>query len=769
MIDLRDARWITTPLQGTGRVSPPVPVLRGKLELPAKPTSARLTITAWGVYGAQINGRRVGRDELQPGWHDYRKRLYAQQYDVADLLQAGRNALAVWLGDGWAVGHVANLDRGVLYAQRPRLWARLEVQGADGSNQTLITDDHWRWQESPIRAADLFDGEHHDARRSIDDAAWQPVEVLEDLAGPAEASLSPAPPIRVTQQLPAVAEPITVDYWNNRKAFVFDFGQNFTGKVQLQLRGAAGLTLMLRHAEVLKPDGKRPDTSNLRTCRATDSYTLRGDPAGETWSPRFTFHGFRYAELSYDGNFHTPGGDAPLDPPARDSAVGLVMHSDMRRIGTFQTGHPLLNRLHQNIVWGLRSNVLDVPTDCPQRDERLGWTGDAQVITATAGFLYDTSGFFEKWIGDLADAQDEHGRVPSFAPTFRDPVDSGAGWSDAAVIVPWQTYRCTGRRELLEQAYPMMRRWAEYQAATADDGVRGRSTGKGHVGYGDWLALDGKTDAAGDTATPKDLIGTAYHAYSQRLFARIAALLGHDADRDAANAAADLAVAAFGRCFVQDGRLTVASQTSHLLALGFDLLDEADRPGVLEALLVLLRESDGHLQTGFLGTPMWGPVLTRFGRTDVMVDLLLQEGYPGWLYPVTLGATTMWERWNSWHPEQGFVDTSMNSLNHYAYGAVGDWMHRTLGGIDLDLSEDRGGPGLVMRPHADHRLGHCDCGLDSAVGRIESSWRVEGDWVRYRMLVPEGVPAVRVTPGGDRQPLTAGAHEFDEALEGGGA
>ncbi len=766
------ARWIGTPLLGTGLTAAPAPMLRRHFTLPVVPAQATLTITALGLYEAYLNGQRIGDVELRPGWTDYNKRLHVQTYDVTHLLQQGDNTLGAWLGDGWYAGKVAHFDRGMKYGWRPLLRAALRIVGADGSATLIATDEHWCWLAGPIRSADLMDGEHYDARLAVDDwchaaatesdAQWHAVELPTPDPLPALA-VSPAPPVRITEQLSPTADPTRIqDCWS-RARWVYDFGQNFTGKVTLRVKGPRGATVQLRYAEVLTPGGGAVDTSNLRSCIATDSYTLRGDAEGETWTPRFTFHGFRYVELLCHKQHVKADQPDSFAPFGRDTLTGLVMHNDMPRIGAFETGYELVNRLQSNIVWGLRSNFLEVPTDCPQRDERLGWTGDAQVFAPTALFNYSAADFFRKWMGDVADSQGSDGSIPSVAPSVIGSYDGGAGWSDAVVVVPWEAYRATGDQRLLEESYDTMRRWAQFQVNTARDGVRGDPEHGIFPGYGDWLALDNDSNNPMDNASPKALVGTAYHAYSQGLLSRIATILGRDADAEHARRAREAAVAAFRRLYVTDGRVNVRSQTAHLMALAFDLLPEAQHHAVFDDLLTLLAERNHHLTTGFLGTPLLCPVLTRFGRIDLACDLLLTETYPGWLYPITLGATTMWERWNSWHPERGFVEVNMNSLNHYAYGAVGDWMYRNLAGIDLDLAEDAG-PQLVLRPYPDRRLGHCHAQLDSAVGVIESRWTIVDDEVTYEVVVPEGIKASLQLPGQEPNPLASGEHRVKAAL-----
>jgi alpha-L-rhamnosidase len=750
--------------------------LRRRFELASRPEKAHLLITALGVYEAWINGRRVGQDELRPGWTDYGKRLPVQVYDVTAHLRSGCNCLGAWLGDGWCCGKVGPIDRGVLYEAQSALRAALAVTDAAGTKTVVVSDEAWSWHEGPILADDLIDGEHYDARREVEgwcDACppesadevpgWRSAALLTPRREPAAWVVSAAPPVRVTQRLRPVADPQPGAGSWGRSGFLFDLGQNFTGKVELRVTGPRGLTLMLRFAEVLTVDGRDLDRRNLRTAQATDCYTLKGDPAGETWSPRFTFHGFRYAQIQYDNQAAASSAGVQLQPFTRDTLTGLVMHNDLPRIGQFETGHALLNRLQENIVWGQRSNFLEAPTDCPQRDERLGWVGDAQVFAPTAAFNFDVSGFFAKWLDDLADSQLPDGQIPSVAPNVLEQRDSAAGWSDVVVLVPWAMMRAYGDRAQLARHYPMMKRWIDFQCRTARDGTRGSDAAGLFTGFGDWLALDGEGSDPFQNLTPKMLIGTAYHAHTLSVFADLADRLGHTTDAQQARLCRDRAVAAFQREFVRDGQLTVASQTAHLMALAFDLLPDAQRAGVFADLLALLAAHDHHLTTGFLGTPLWCPVLSRFGRTDLAYNLLLTTTYPGWLYPVTLGATTMWERWNSWHPEQGFVDLSMNSLNHYAYGAVGDWMYRHIAGIQLDLGlTDQ--PRLDLRPCPDVRLGHCRASLRSPAGMIESRWAIQGQSVRYQVSVPAALSATFAAPGQAPLTLEPGPHHFEYPL-----
>ncbi len=781
---LGPAAWIGSPLRGTALLGPPAPLLRTRFTLDARPARATLLVTALGVYEAELDGDRIGDELLAPGWTDYRHRLHVQRHELRESLGPGEHVLGVALADGWYAGRVAHFDRGTRWGDRPLLKAVLVLEDAAGNERVIRTSaDAWAWAEGPVRSADLIDGEHHDGRREVDGwsggasgdrpenrvYAWEPAIEIPPPFDPPLVLDDPAPPVRVIQELRPVADPMPgVANWG-RASRIFDFGQNFAGKVRLRVRGPRGLTLRLRYSEVLSTDPSplakhplSPDISNLRSAVATDGYTLRGDADGETFVPRFTFHGFRYCEVAWQSGDEEDTNRDRLDPLTRDSLTGLVMANDLNVTGTFETDHGLLNRLHENIGWGLLGNFLEVPTDCPQRDERLGWTGDIQVFAPTACFHRDVSGFLRKWMRDVWDAQLDHGPeaggVPCVVPNVLGRADGGPGWSDAAVAVPLAAFRAYGDRDALAESWDGARRWVDFQRRTSRDGFRHPEAHGLFAGFGDWLALDGDQSTPFSSLTPKALVAAAYFARSLGDFAEIAALLGHADEARAARADRARAAAAFAGHYLDDGRLQVPSQAAHLFALGFDLLPEPERPRVFTDLVALLAENKHHLSTGFLGTPLLCPVLERFGRIDLALDLLLTETYPGWLYPVTLGATTMWERWNSWHPERGFVDLTMNSLNHYAYGAVGDWIYRSVGGLDFAYHAD--GPRLRVRPHPDARLGRADTSLVTPLGRIAVSWRLDGETLSGSCVVPAGLPATLELPGEEQRGLDAGEHPF---------
>jgi alpha-L-rhamnosidase len=771
----RVARWIASPLRGAPTTPAVVPLLRRSFVAPAAVASARLYATALGVYEARLNGRRVGACELAPGWTDYRRRVRVQTYDVTGLVREGENVLGALLGDGWWCGFVGMGERET-YGERPAFLAQLEIELRDGRRLTVASDREWRWHPSAILASDLLMGETVDARQDpgawdqpgYDARAWRPVEEEADRAIALDATAGP--PVRATQEVRPVGPPTRRGNRFEGPRYVYDLGQNLVGRVRLRVRGARGTTLQLRHAEVLDARGELY-TANLRGARQTDSYTLRGGDAAETFEPRFTFHGFRYVELA-----------GPIEPDQIEDLVAVVLHSDVARTGEVETSDALVNRLVQNVDWGLRGNFVDVPTDCPQRNERLGWTGDAQVFVRAATYLRDVGPFFRKWLLDVSDAQGPDGSIPPVVPYVRlgrnGLRDGGPAWSDAAVICPWTIYRATADRGLLADRYDTMRAFVDHLHARFPALVRADPAVDAWGGFGDWLALD--PSIAADPrlgGTPRDLIGTAFFRESARIVARAAAVLGRDDDAKAYADLSDRVREAFRRRFLRsDGGLASTTQTSLVLALRFDLLDPAERE---RAAADLARdvEGRGHLTTGFVGTPHLLHVLTDIGRLDLAYGLLLRREYPSWLYPVTMGATTVWERWDGFTDERGFQDPAMNSFNHYAYGAVVDWIFSTLAGLDLDADFRESsvgwrrallaprppiGPGFV--PPAP--VTRASARLRTPHGLWETSWAIDGARLRFAARVPPGCRASVVLPDGARGEWDAGRHEATLELAG---
>ena len=738
------AGWIQGGLVGGPRTMIPAPLLRKSFTLDKPVATARLYVSALGLFEARLNGRQVGEDALAPGWTEYAKRVRYHVYDVGDLLTAGENVLGALLGDGWYCGHVGFQGR-QRYGERPRLLAQLEITHTDGARTTIRTDATWAVAYGPLLQADLIMGEHCDARLEapgwdapgFDAARWAQTEAWRG-AAPALVACN-GPSIRRIQELAPVADPQPFENFGLAR-WLFDFGQNLVGVVRLQANLAPGVTLTLRHAEALDADG-RIYTANLRSAQQTDIYTARGGP--QVFEPRFTFHGFRYVEVhGYPGT------------PPRDLLTAIVIHSDLPETGEFSCSDPLINQLQRNIVWGQKGNFVDVPTDCPQRDERLGWTGDAQVFAPTAAFNMDVAAFFSKWQQDLADAQHESGRIPPIAPDTRfGHDDGGPAWADAVVLVPWTMYQRYGDARLLARHYPSMQAWMAYLAETSPGHIRAHPDGKPRQGYGDWLALDGSGGTEG--ATPKDLIGTAFHAHCAQVMSRIAGVLGRKADAKRYARLFETIRQAFVERFVTpNGLISGQTQTACALALRFDLLPVRARPGVIAALARDIEARGNHLSTGFVGTPHLPFALSENGRTDIAYTLLNQRDWPSWLYSVTQGATTIWERWDGWTRDKGFQTPGMNSFNHYAYGAIGAWLYAVVAGIDVDETQP-GFQRILFRPQPGGGLTRVEATLDGPYGRIESAWRVRGSAWRWRVVVPPNASALAHVPAAQNATIRA--------------
>jgi alpha-L-rhamnosidase len=710
------------------------PILTGRFAVPGTVVKARLYATAHGIYRAELNGRRVGDQELAPGWTAYDHRLRYQTYDVTDLIETGENRLEVLLGNGWYRGRLGFQGRRNLYGDRLALLAQLEVTTADGAVHVLATDGSWTTRASNVTADDLYDGQRVDLRFVEENESA--VEVVDADLGRLVAP--DGPPIRVTEVRPAVA----ISRSPSGKTLV-DFGQNLVGWVRLTVRGGrAGDEVVLRHAEVLEDGelGVRP----LRTAEATDTYVLAG-PAETVLEPALTFHGFRYAEVT------------GVDDLRAGDIEAVVIGSDLRRTGWFDSSHALLNRFHENVVWGMRGNFVDVPTDCPQRDERLGWTGDIQVFSPTATFLYDSAGFLTSWLADLAAEQQKDGSVPYVIPdVIRQSGPATAAWGDAATIVPWVVYQATGDRGLLARQLPSMRAWVDKMAALAGDD----RLWSGGFQFGDWL------DPAAPPADPfrakadPDVIATAHLARSAEIVGRAAEALGQPS---LASEYADLAARvrdAFVREYVTTGgRVLGDAATTYALALQWSLLPAAEqRRNAGRRLADLVRTAGFRIGTGFVGTPLMTDALTDAGEPELAYRLLLQTGCPSWLYSVTMGATTVWERWDSMLPDGRINPGEMTSFNHYALGAVADWMHRRVAGLAP------GAPGwrrIDVRPVPGGSLTHASARHDTPYGEASVAWRRADGRLRLEIRVPVGATAEVQVPG-RQEPISVrhGAHEW---------
>lgn len=704
----------------------PADYMRRDFTLDTRPQQALLHVTALGLYEFHINGNRVGHDVMAPGWTDYHRRVEYQTHDVTGLLRDGENVIGAILGEGWYSGRVGHNQRraGNHYGGRPALLCELHLHDGKGGVQIIRSDADWQTRQGAICYSDFLMGEMFDARRELTAwntrpgplEGWQPVEVfVPDPAAPL-LEAARAQPVREVAELEA-----HFSHYTASGAAIYDLGQNIAGYMRLEANGREGDRFTLRHAEVL--DGGELYVANLRHAVAKDVFIADGKGA-RSFKPHFTFHGFRYVELTL------PEGMTPDDV----RLTGIAIQTDAPVTGTITTGHAMVNQLLSNIFWSQRTNFIAVPTDCPQRDERYGWTADAQVFWRTAGYGMDVAAFLTKWMVDIADGQSPEGAYPDVAPTkplnpYRLTPQPGApGWGDAPIILGWHHWLRYADREFLETHYAGFEAWMEHIRQANPDFLR---KGAVYNNYGDWLSIGPATD--------RTLVATAYWGHIATLMARIANVLGRQQDRARYNQLADSIRSAFCAAWWQpDGHLASDTQTAYLLALDFGLLPQQNRKAAAERLVTLIREAGGHLQTGFLGVRHLCPVLSDHGAEELAFDLLLGESYPGWGFSIRHGATTIWERWDGWTPERGFQSASMNSFNHYAYGAVGEWIWSRIAGIDWD--EEIPGYELInFRPLFDERLGHCEATYQAPAGTVTSNWHMTaGNAVRWHIVIPPG-------------------------------
>ncbi|MFB7251286.1 family 78 glycoside hydrolase catalytic domain [Microbacterium sp. NPDC056234] len=711
---------------------------------------ARLYATAHGVYEAEINGARVGDDALSPGWTVYGTRLRYYTYDVGALLSPGENAIGAWLGDGWYRGRLG--WRGGfrnVYGTDQSFLGQLELTYSDGSREIVATDGTWRCAPSPIIASGLYDGEDYDAREEqagwsapgFDDSGWEGVQ--ERHRDPATLVAPTAPPVRATQELLPI-EVLTGPSGSR----ILDFGQNLVGRVRIRVSGDAGATVALRTAEVLQ-DGEIY-TRPLRAARSTDNYTLAGRDV-EEWEPRFTFHGFRYVEVT--------GWPGDLDADAEAGAlVARVHHTDLERTGWFESSDPALNRLHENVVWGMRGNFVDIPTDCPQRDERVGWTGDIQVFGPTAATLFDVSGMLSGWLEDVAIEQLPDGTVPWYVPVIPavdkwTPIRPGAAWGDVATLLPWTLYERFGDVGVLRAQFDSAHRWVDLLERLAGSS-RLWDTG---FQLGDWLDPAAPPEDPADALTDRHLVATAYFAKSARTVARMADVLGLEAERVHYDTLADEVTDAFTAAYVTaDGTMTSDAQTAYALGLRFDLItDPALRDAAATRLAHLVHEAGNRIATGFVGTPLVSDALSGGGQLDAAYDLLLERECPSWLYQVEQGATTVWERWDSLLPDGTVNPGQMTSFNHYALGAVADWMHRVIAGL---APETPGYRRIRFAPRPGGGLTSASARQITAYGEASVGWRIDGGRLHVELRVPIGADAVIDLPGAEQEIVGAGVH-----------
>jgi len=774
------AKWISAagPMpEGEPTPALPSPMLRKPFALDKPVKRAVATVSALGLYELRINGRRVGDHILAPEWTDYHKRVQYQAYDVTALLRPGANAIGATLGDGWYAGRIGIShivpDGGLrnFYGRRLALLVQMDIEFADGTTQTLITDGTWKaTTDGPVRKACILDGEIYDARKEMpgwdspgfNDSAWAPVEVRD----PIDAALvaQPNEPIRITQEL----QPVKVTE-PSPGVYVVDFGQNLAGWCRIRVRGAAGTTVTLRHAEVLQPDG-HIYRDNLRMsvyekdknlkwgkylgARQEDRFTLRG-VGEEVFEPHFTYHGFRYVEVT--------GWPGKL---SADAIVARALHSAPPVAGAFECSSPLLNKLMQNIVWPHRDNMHSVPTDCPQRDERLGWMGDMLVFSQPACFNMDMAAFFTKWAQDIRAAQADDGRYPDIAPHPYDPNARFSGvpaWGDAGVVVPWRVYVNYGDRRILTAQFESARRWVDWIHKNNPDLLW---KNKRNNDYGDWLngdTLKLEGFPKGEAEIPKDVFATAFFQHSTQIVANMAAVLGKEAEAKQYGKLADDIRQAFVRAYVRDDATVKGNtQSAYAIALEFNLIPDDKRAAAARHMVERIHAYKDHISTGFHTTPMLMKQLTRYGYTDVAYMLINNRTIPSWGYTIDQGATTIWERWDGYVAGRGFQDPGMNSFCHYAIGSVGEWMYRVILGINPD-EQQPGYRHFVLAPRPGGGLTWARGHYDSIRGRIASAWKVDGDTLTLDITIPANTTATVHVPATSLSAVTEGGKPAADA------
>ncbi len=729
----------------------PSPCLRREFVVDQPIVRATLYATARGLYRLRLNGAPVGDAVLAPDWTDYNRRICYNTYDVTEQIRPGANAIAAVLGDGWYCGYVGWQGGRNHYGAYPELFVQLHLEGADGNTVIVGTDGAWKGASGPIRFSDLLMGEHYDARRELsgwdragfEDAGWGAVATDHNQS---RLVASQAEPVQVVERIPArsVDQPAPGIY-------VFDLGQNFAGWVRMKVRGEAGTPVQLRYGELLNADGT-VYTGNLRTAKATDTYILKGE-GDEEWEPHFTYHGFRYVEVR-----GFPG------MPSPETITGCVVHSHVPQVGQFECSNPMVNQLWRNILWGQRSNFVSIPTDCPQRDERLGWLGDVLVFARTACLNMDSAAFFTRWMTNVEDAQSSEGAFPDVAPRLVTNTDGAPAWGDAGIFLPWTLCQLYGDRRIIERHYAAMTRWMDYIHEANPSLLRLERRNRD---YGDWVSY--KAD------TSRDMLATAFWAHDAYLMAEMARVIGRPDDAAGYGQLFQDIRDAFVEAFVSaDGRIKGDTQTGYVLALHMDLLPAELRAPAARRLVDDIKQRDWHLSTGFIGTSYLLPVLAEAGYLDVAYRLLLNDTIPSWGYMIARGATTIWERWDSLtadnqvfdpstptflHPTMGPV-AGMNSFNHYAFGVVGEWLYRYVAGIDVDPA----GPGyqqIRIQPHPGGGLSSARASYESVHGTITSDWRLSGGELQLTVSIPANTTATVYIPGSSPNEITEGGQALE--------
>ena len=722
-----------------GLILPPPVYVRTAFTLEKKIARATLYATGLGLFDLYLNGERVSDDFFSPGWTDYTKRARYRAYDVTDRMQRGANALGAIVADGWYSGYVGFGHNREHYGKNPRVRAQLNLEFTDGSTAVVATGPQWKAAIGALREADFLMGETCDARlepagwntASFNDSKWEAVNTGAEVNPVLQAHPGPAVQAVAEFKAQTITEP-------KKGAWVLNLGQNFAGVPRLKIKGEPGQKITLRFAERLNPDGTIY-TTNLRSARATDTYICRGGGT-EIWQPRFTFHGFQYIEIT-----------GLTKPPKQDTVVGVALSSATPVAGQFECSDPMLNKLRSNIYWTQRMNFIDIPTDCPQRDERLGWTGDAQVYIRTATLNCDVQAFFTKWLVDLCeDGQRADGQFPMVAPVKVAGPDGGPAWADAGVICPWTIYAAYGDTRILEEHYVAMARFIDF--------CKNRCTpemlppAKYHC-FGDWLSI--KAD------TPTDIIFMAYFANCTRLMAQTAAVLGRNEDVGKYRMLFEQIKAAFNKVYVKpDGHIKGDTQTCYVLALVDDLVDGEQAQAAAKYLVENIEAHDGHLTTGFIGTKDLMLALAKIGRNDIACRLIHNDTFPSWGFSIKQGATTIWERWNGWTPEEGFGDPGMNSFAHYSFGAVFQWMIENLGGIRAETTAYKS---IIIAPVLDNKLTHVKASYDSIRGCIATAWKKEKGQLTLDVTIPPNTTATVFIPAKAAAQVTEGGQPLAQA------
>jgi alpha-L-rhamnosidase len=733
------AKWIM-PGYTENSVMRPSPLFRKEFSSPGKKIiRATAYITAHGLYEAYINGKRIDDAYLTPGWTSYNKRLQYQTYDVTDLIKNGSNAVGVMLGNGWYRGIIGFNDNINVYGKDIALLCQLNIQYADGTTQTIASDDTWKSSTGEVRYAEIYNGETIDARldktgwttTGYNDADWSGVTIGN--FGYDKLIATENEPVKKHETF----KPVNI-FSTPKGEHLIDFGQNLVGWVVVKVKGNAGDSIRIFHAEVLDKNGNFYN-ANLRAAKAEDVYVLKDDNE-QTFEPHFTWHGFRYIKVE--------GLKGDIKP---ENFTAVALYSDMDSTGSFASSNPLINQLQHNIQWGQKGNFLDVPTDCPQRDERLGWTGDAQVFSRTATFNRNVNSFFAKWLKDVSADQFANGSVPFVIPNVLGEGAGGStGWADVSTIIPWNMYLAYGDKRILADQYNSMKKWVDYMTSKSENNLW-----QSGFHFGDWLFYHPEDDNDGRAAvTDKYLIAQCFYAHSTQLLINAAKILGKNDDVNSYTDLLQKIKAAFLKEYMTpNGRLVSGTQTAYVLALNFDMLPDNLRAQAAKRLVDNIEDYHNHLTTGFLGTPYLCEVLTRFGYDSVAYKLLLQDSYPSWLYPVKMGATTIWERWDGIKPDSSFENVGMNSFNHYAYGAIGDWMYRKMVGIDT-YEDGVGYKHIKIQPHIGGGFTNASASLKTYYGIVSNAWNMRSNETDMDVEIPANTKATVYVPATDANAVT---------------